>query len=268
MGKKSKSLDLKSQNLEKKKLDQKPQKRSKKQTSFELPEIDLKGMLEAGCHFGHRVAKTHPKIKPYLYGARNGIQIFDLIQTAEQLKKAGDFVARFVSKGGKIVFIGTKRQARELIKKAAQECGMPYVTDRWLGGTITNWQQIQQRIEHLKELKENFQKGSYKKKPKKEQAIVKREIARLERNFGGLRGLDSLPGCLLVVDIIREKTAVEEARKKSVPVVAIVDSNANPDLVDYPIPANDDAKKSIGYILDWISQVVKNSFSGKKEGGE
>jgi small subunit ribosomal protein S2 len=222
-------------------------------------------MLEAGCHFGHRVAKTHPKIRPYLYGARNGVQIFDLIQTAEQLEKAGKFIASFVSEEKKIVFVGTKRQARELVKKAAQECGMPYVTDRWLGGTITNWQQIQQRIDHLKKLKDDFQKGAYKKKPKKEQAIIRREMARLERNFGGLRNLDSMPGCLLVVDIIREKTAIEEARKKSVSIIGIVDSNANPELVDYPIPANDDAKKSIGYILDWISQVVKSSLSEKKE---
>lgn len=256
---KSKARSLKKDDFPKK------GKKSKKVSSFSLPEIDLRKMLEAGCHFGHRVSKTHPKIRPFLYGARGGIQIFDLIKTAQQLKKAGEFIAEFVEKGGKIVFVGTKRQARELVREVATECDMPYVVERWLGGTITNWEQIHQRIEYLNRLREDYQKGVYKKRTKKEQADLRREIARLEKNFGGLKSLDSLPECLFIVDTVREKTAVVEANKKGVKTVAIVDSNADPTLIDYPIPANDDAKKSISFILGWIKEVIKGSKVGKEE---
>lgn len=241
-----------------------PSKKTR-ELSEKLPEIDLKAMLEAGCHFGHRRSKTHPKIKPYLYGVRDGIQIFDLIKTAQCLEEAGRFLARVVSQGEKIIWVGSKRQAKEAIKTAAQETQMPMVINRWLGGTITNWDQIKKQIKKLKKLKKDWEKGVYQSRTKKEQSRVRKTIHQMEKKFGGLVLLTRLPAALVVVDIVREATAVREARMKGIPIVALVDSNANPSLVDYPIPVNDDARKSVSLVISWLAQVVKERVGEVKE---
>ncbi len=234
-------------------------------SSLEFLKIDVSELLEAGCHFGHRVSKTHPKIKPFLYTARDGVQIFDLFKTAECMEKAGKFLIEVVSKGGKVVLLGTKRQARDYVRKAAKETEMPYVVVRWLGGTITNWDEIKKQINGFTKLKEDFEKGVYEKRTKAEQAEIKRNLYKSEQKFGGLVGLKKLPEALFVVDITREHTAIKEAHVKGIPVIALVDSNSNPSLIDYPIPANDDAKKSLQLIINWISKVISENRKEVKD---
>lgn len=222
-------------------------------------EISLKDLLEAGCHFGHKRSKTHPKARQYLYTIRDGIAVFDLVKTREGLIKAKEFVGDLVKKGGKVVFVGTKRQARELVKEEAKRVGMPYVINRWLGGTITNWDEIKKNsIDKLRQLKKDWQEGKYNKRTKKEQSLIRREITRLEKLIGGLADLDQLFDALFIVDVNREETAVREARRKGIPIVAIVDSNSDPTLIDYPIPANDDAVKSIQFIVREIGKAIKS----------
>lgn len=183
-------------------------------------EISLRDLLEVGCHFGHKRSKTHPKARQYLYTIRDGIAIFDLVKTKERLIEAKKFVSDLVKKGGKIVFIGTKRQARELIKEEAKRVGMPYVINRWLGGTITNWDEVKKNsIDKLRRLKKDWQEGKYNKRTKREQALIKREIARLEKLIGGLANLDQLFDAVFIVDVKREETAVREAKQKGIPIV-------------------------------------------------
>ncbi len=231
-------------------------------SSLKFPKVDVSDLLEAGCHFGHRVSKTNPKIKPYLYTARDGVQIFDLFKTAECMEKAGKFLADVVSKGGKVLILGTKRQARDYIRKAAKETEMPHVVDRWLGGTMTNWEEIKKQINGYTKLKEDFENGVYNKRTKAEQAEIKRKLYKLDQKFGGLVSLKKLPEAMFVVDITREHAAIKEAHNKGIPVVALVDSNSNPSLIDYPIPANDDAKKSLQLIINWVSGVILENSKG------
>ena len=228
----------------------------------------LRSLLEAGCHFGHKRDKTHPKARPFIFTFRQGVAIFDLLRTQQQLERASKFIEGLVKEGKKIVFVGTKRQAREIIREEAESCGMPYVVNRWLGGTITNWDQIKANsIDKLNQLVADWQEGRFKKRTKKEQAVIRREIARLEKLVGGLKQLKELPAALFVVDIKKEKTAIREARQRGVPVVAIVDSNADPTLVDYPICANDDAARSIQLLVSHLAKVVlaaKEAGDGQK----
>ena len=219
--------------------------------------VGLKELLEAGCHFGHQTRRWNPKMKPFIYTTRNGVHIFDLAITSQKLAEACEFVRDLVAKGGKICFVGTKRQAVAIVKEEAEKCGMPYVVERWLGGTITNWQQIKKSIDKLVEMREKREKGEYKKYTKKENILINREINRLERFFGGLVGLKKVPEAIFVVDVVRESTAVKEARLRGVPVVAIVDTNGDPDLVDWVIPANDDAVRSIKLIVSKIAEAVE-----------
>jgi len=219
--------------------------------------VALKDLLEAGCHFGHQACRWNPKMKPYLYGVRDGIHIFDLAKTKEGLEAASAFVKATASQGGKIVFVGTKRQASSIISQEAKKAGMPYVSERWLGGIITNWDQIKKSINKLKEMKEKRQKGEYKRYTKKEQLLLDREINYLEKFFGGLVDLEKLPEALFVVDIKKEMAAVREARNKEIPIIATVDSNCDPSLVDYVIPANDDAAGSIKLIVETIAKAVE-----------
>ncbi len=219
--------------------------------------ISLKDLLEAGCHFGHQSRRWNPKMEPYLYTVRDEVHIFDLAKTKENLEKAGDYVRKLTAKGEVIVFVGAKRQAQAIIKEEAKKAGMPFVSERWLGGTITNWEQIKKRIDKLIGMKEKREKGEYKKYTKKEQLLLDREIARLEKFFGGLVNLKQLPEAIFIVDIKKEEAAVKEANRKGIPVVAIVDSNSDPDLVDYAIPANDDAVGSIKLIVSVIGEAAK-----------
>jgi len=219
--------------------------------------INLKDLLDAGCHFGHQAQRWNPKMAPFLYGVRDGVHIFDLAKTKEGLEKAAEFVKDTVAKGGKIIFVGTKRQAQAIVKEEAQKAKMPFITERWLGGIITNWDNIKKSIDKLKDLKTQKEAGELKKYTKKENILIDREIARLERFFGGLVDLKELPAAIFIIDVKKEQAALREADKKNIPVIAIVDSNSDPGMVDWVIPANDDAVGSIKLIVSLIAEAVK-----------
>jgi len=218
--------------------------------------ISLEELLEAGCHFGHQARRWNPKMKPYIYTKREGVHILDLAKTAEKLAEAMKFVRELTKTGRTLVFVGTKRQASAVIKEEANRAGMPYVATRWLGGIITNWEQVEKSIKKMTEFENRKSSGELNKYTKKERLLLEREIERSRRFLGGLSGLKELPGAIFVTDIKKEIVAVQEARKKGLPVVAIVDTNTDPDLADYPIPANDDAVSSIKYITTKIAQAA------------
>lgn len=220
--------------------------------------LSLKDLLEAGAHFGHQARRWNPKMEDYLFEVRDGIHVFDLVKTKEGLEKAADFVRELTAQGGQIIFVGTKRQAQAIIKEEAKKAGMPFVDRRWLGGTVTNWQEIKKRIDHLIEMREQKEKGEYKKYTKKEQLLLDREMEKLEKKMGGLVSLEDLPAAIFMVDTKTEEIAIREAKMKDIPVVAIVDSNSNPDLVDYLIPANDDAVGAIKLIVSVIGEAARS----------
>jgi len=243
----------------------------KRKSSGGLSKVDLKALLEAGCHFGHRVSKTHPKSTRYLYGKRGGVQIFDLIKTAKHLEEARKFLHELAAKGEKVLLVGTKRQAKKVVRKIARETKMPFVHSRWLGGTLTNWSEMSKRIKRLKKLTEQMEEGVFKARTKKEQSLIRKEISDLKEKFGGLQDLKELPAALFIIDISREKIAVTESRFAKIPVVAITDSNTNPTLVDYPIPGNDDARKSIELIANLLGEAIlkgKENIVKDKKGDE
>lgn len=219
--------------------------------------VDVKELLEAGCHFGHQAKRWNPKMKDFIYTEKNGVHIFDLIKTGKQLETAMEFVRDLAASGKTMVFIGTKRQAQDIIKAEAVRVGAPFVTVRWLGGTITNWEQVNKSIEKLLTLKKDREAGNLSKYTKKERVLIDKDIARLERFFGGISTLTKVPDALFIVDIGKEKGAVLEARTKELPVVAVVDSNNDPSLVTYPIAANDDAVKSIMLIVSLIGKAYE-----------
>jgi len=218
--------------------------------------IGIKELLDSGVHFGHQTKRWNPKMKPFIFDARNGIHIIDLSKTLTQLEAACDFLAAAVRKGGKVIFVGTKKQAQQCVKDTAKECGQFYVTERWLGGTLTNFNTIKSSIKRLKEIEKMDTDGSLASYGKQEQAVIRREAARLQKYFDGIRGMDKIPAVMFVVDIKREHNAVAEARKLKIPIVALVDTNADPDLVDYPVAANDDAIRSVRMIMATIGQVI------------
>jgi small subunit ribosomal protein S2 len=218
--------------------------------------IGVKELLEAGVHFGHQTKRWNPKMKPFIFDARNGIHIIDLSKTLSQLEAACDFLSATVAKGERVLFVGTKKQAQQAIKETAKECGQFHVTERWLGGTLTNFATIKRSIARLKEIEKMEADGTINNYVKQEQSVIRREAARLVKFFDGIRTMDRLPGAMLVVDIKREHNAVAEARRLKIPVVAIVDTNCNPDLVDFPVAGNDDAIRSVRMILSVIVQVV------------
>jgi small subunit ribosomal protein S2 len=219
--------------------------------------VKLKDLLEAGVHFGHQSRRWHPKMKSYLYDVRDGIHIIDLAKTKEYLEAACAFVKATAAEGGQIVFVGTKRQAQAIVAEEAKKAGFPYVSQRWLGGLISNWEQIKASITKLVEMTEKRKKGDYKKYTKKEQLLLDRQISRLEKLFGGLIDLKKTPEAIFVVDVKKEQAAVNEARRKGVKVVAVVDSNSDPTPVDYVIPANDDAVGSIKMVVSTLAQAAK-----------
>jgi len=218
--------------------------------------VELKDLLDAGCHFGHQAQRWNPKMAPFLYGVRDGVHIFDLAKTKEFLEKAAEFAKEIASQNGKIIFVGTKRQAEAIIKEEALGVKMPFISERWLGGLLTNFDNLKKSIDKLKDLKDKKASGELKKYTKKENILIDREIARLERFFGGLADLKELPAALFVIDVKKEHSALREATKKKIPVIAIVDSNSDPDLVDWVIPANDDAVGSIKLIVSFIAEAV------------
>jgi len=229
--------------------------------------IGIKELLDAGVHFGHQTKRWNPKMKPFIFDARNGIHIIDLSKTEAQLNAALDYLTATVRKGGKILFVGTKKQAQQCVKETAKETGQMFVTERWLGGTLTNYATVKTSIKRLKEIEKMDADGSINDYVKQEQAVIHREGARLHKYFDGLRELDKMPAALFVVDVKREHNAVAEAKTLGIPIVALVDTNCDPEDAQYPIAANDDAIRSVRLILGAVSQAITQAraeFESKK----
>ncbi|NLB53086.1 MAG: 30S ribosomal protein S2 [Syntrophomonadaceae bacterium] len=226
--------------------------------------ITMKQLLEAGVHFGHQTRRWNPKMATYIYMERNGIYIIDLQQTVKKFTEAYDFVKNVAADGKGILFVGTKKQAQETIKEEAQKCGMYFVNQRWLGGMLTNYKTIRKRVFRLKELEKMEQDGAFEVLTKKEVAKLINERERLERFLGGIKDMDKLPGAVFIVDPRKERIAVAEARKLGIPVVAIVDTNCDPDEVDYVIPGNDDAIRAVKLISSKIADAVLEARQGEQ----
>ena len=228
--------------------------------------IKMRTLLETGVHFGHRTNRWNPKMDEFIFTSRNGIHILDLQQTIVNLNAYYDMVRDLIADGGTVLFCGTKRQAQETIEVEATRCGMPYVNQRWLGGTLTNWQTIRSRIDTMKELEQQREEGIFDLLTKKEALINERKINKLQHRLGGLRDMKRRPDMLIIVDTEREDTAVHEANILGIPVLGIVDSNANPDVVDYIIPANDDAMRSIRLLVGAMAEAVLEGKAIRKGG--
>ncbi|WP_156299050.1 30S ribosomal protein S2 [Streptobacillus canis] len=227
--------------------------------------ISMKELLEVGAHFGHQAKRWNPKMKPYIYAERNGLHILDLQQTLVSTEKAYEFVREITSEGGKVLFVGTKKQAQEAMKEEAERCGGFYVNQRWLGGLLTNLETIKKRVKKLKELEAMDADGTLDEAyTKKEAAILRKEMVKLQKNVGGIKEMNTLPAALFVVDIKKEFLALEEADKLGIPVIALIDSNVDPDLVTYRIPANDDAIRSIKLFARVISNAVVEANGGQE----
>lgn len=218
--------------------------------------IGVKELLEAGVHFGHQTRRWNPKMKPFIFDARNGIHIIDLSKSAQQLNAACEFLAGVVRKGGQVLFVGTKKQAQETVKDAAKTCGQLYCTERWLGGTLTNFQTVKKSIARMKQIEKWESDGTLAEYGKQEQSMIRREHARQIKYFDGIRSMEKFPAAMFVVDVKREHNAVAEARRLKIPVVAIVDTNCDPDLVDFPVAGNDDAIRSVRLILSAVVQAI------------
>ena len=227
--------------------------------------INMKELLEAGVHFGHQTRRWNPKMKPYIFGARNGIHIIDLQKTVRLLKITYDFIVKIVSEGYAVLFVGTKKQAHDSVIEESDRCGMFRVVNRWLGGTLTNFQTIRKSIGRLKELEAMKADGTINRYTKKEIIKMEKELANLEKNLGGIKDMDELPGALFVVDPKRERIAVREARKLGIPVVAIADTNCDPDEIDFIIPGNDDAIRAIRLICSKIADACVEGHNLSEE---
>ena len=230
--------------------------------------VSMKQLLEAGVHFGHQTRRWNPKMAPYIFTERNGIYIIDLQKTVKKLEEAYMFVRDTAANGGEILFVGTKKQAGDSVKEEAERCGMHYVNARWLGGMLTNFKTITRRIERLSQLRKMEEDGTFELLPKKEVIQLKLEIEKLEKFIGGIKNMSTLPAALFVVDPKKEKIAVAEARKLGIPVVAIVDTNCDPDEVDYVIPGNDDAIRAVKLIAGAMSSAVLEGRQGESEAEE
>ncbi|GAP08999.1 SSU ribosomal protein S2P [Bellilinea caldifistulae] len=230
--------------------------------------ISMKALLESGVHFGHRTNKWHPAMRPYIFTERNGIHIIDLQQTVKALTQAYQVIVNTVAEGGTLLFVGTKRQAQETIQEEAIRCGMPYVTERWLPGTLTNWVTIYDRIQELERLERMRDSGEINRLTKKEALMIEREIKRLETRLSGIRKMTRPPELLFIVDVSNEATAVHEANLKNIPVIALVDTNCDPRGVDYVIPSNDDAIRAIKLLVSKIADAVLEGKALRKDTGE
>ncbi|HUU64786.1 MAG TPA: 30S ribosomal protein S2 [Dehalococcoidales bacterium] len=225
----------------------------------------IKQLLEAGAHFGHQTGRWHPRMKNYIFTKRNGIHIIDLEKTAAKLDEACNYVRQVVVEGGTILFVGTKKQAQESIVEEAKRCGMYYVDQRWLGGMLTNFTTIQSRIDHLVRLEDQQSRGEFGRLSKKEVLKIGEEIEKLNKQMGGFKEMTSLPSAIFIVDPTKEKIALAETKRMGIPVVAIVDTNCNPDEIDYPIPANDDAIRAIKLVCSKIADAVLEGKAGVAE---
>jgi small subunit ribosomal protein S2 len=218
--------------------------------------VSMKAMLEAGVHFGHQTRRWNPKMSRFIFGERNSIHIIDLQKTVKELKKVGQWVQDQSTLGKKFLFVGTKKQAQELLRAEAERCGASYVSEKWLGGTLTNFSTLRKSVKRLEELEKWQNDGIFAILPKKEVARLNKEMAKLKKNLSGLRGLDKLPDIMFIVDPVEEDLAVQEARKLSIPIVAICDTDCDPDLIDHPIPGNDDAARSIKLFCGLVADAV------------
>lgn len=223
--------------------------------------ITLKTLLEAGVHFGHRTKRWNPKMKPYIFTERNGVHIIDLQQTVSQLDKACTYVRNMVAGGGTLLFVGTKRQAADIIAAEAQRCNMPYVNKRWLGGTLTNFRTIRSRVEFLEDLEQRRDNGEFARLPKKEVLRLNETLERLQQRLGGLRTLERLPDAIFIVDTRREELAVKEANRLGIPIIAVVDTNCDPDPITIVIPSNDDAIRAIKLMVSTIANAVLDGLN-------
>ena len=229
-----------------------------------MAKITIQTLLDAGCHYGHQTRRWNPKMKPFIFGERNGIYILDLKQTMLGADRAYTFLKETASKGGSILFVGTKKQAQEPVSTQAERCGMPYINQRWLGGMLTNFVTIRSRIARMEELEAMVEDGRMSLLPKKEQAVLSKELAKLQANLGGARTLTSLPAAIFVVDTKREEIAIREANRLHIPVIGLLDTNSDPDVVDYGIPANDDAIRSVSLMCELAADAVL-AGSGKEQ---
>jgi len=227
--------------------------------------IQMKALLETGVHFGHRTRRWNPKMKPYIFTERNGIHIIDLQQTMAAVETAYNLVRDTVSRAEPVLFVGTKRQAQEAINQQAQRCGQPYITHRWLGGTLTNWRTIRQRIETLASLEGRRDRGEFDRLIKKEALMLTREIEKLNLRLGGIKDMKRLPGAIFVVDVRHEVTAIRESNSLDIPVIAMVDTNCDPDPIDYVIPSNDDAIRAIKLIVTKMADAALEGAALRKE---
>ena len=225
--------------------------------------VAMKQLLEAGVHFGHQTRRWDPKMAEYIFQARNGIHIIDLQKTSKKLDEAYAFMKEQAEEGKTVLFVGTKKQAQECMKEAALKCGMFYVDQRWLGGMLTNFETIRARVQRLKDLETMEQDGTFDVLPKKEVILLKKEMEKLERNLGGIKEMDKLPGVIFLVDPKKERIAILEAKKLNIPIVGLVDTNCNPEEVDYPIPGNDDAIRAVKLIADVMANAVIEGKQGE-----
>ena len=221
----------------------------------------VRRLLDAGVHFGHQTKRWNPKMKPFIFGARAGIYVIDLEKTERHLKAACDFLEEIAAKGQRVLFVGTKKQAKPILEAEAQRAGMPYVTNRWLGGTLTNFQTIKRNIDRLRELRKQRDEGFFERITKKDAKRLSRQLERLEEHFAGLADMDRVPGCVFIVDTKREEIAVKEANRLNISIVAICDTNADPDRVTHPVPGNDDAIRAIQLV---VSLAVDSVLAGRR----
>lgn len=233
-----------------------------------MPIVTLSELLEAGVHFGHQSRRWNPKMFPYIYAERNGIHIIDLVQSSKLLSEACHFARKASQEGKKFLFVGTKRQAAGVICQEAEKCGAHYVNQRWLGGTLTNWFTIKTRVEHLKDLEQKEENGYLDQLPKKEAASLRKELEKLRKNLNGIKHMKQLPDLVIIVDQKRESTAVQECIKLNIPVISLLDTNCDPDLADIPIPANDDAIRSIKLIIGKLSDSILEGNNTKPKSEE
>ncbi|MCY4617970.1 MAG: 30S ribosomal protein S2 [Chloroflexi bacterium] len=220
--------------------------------------ISMRDLLEAGVHFGHQTGRWNPKMAPYIYGARNGVHILDLAQTVTRLQDATEFAQELSGSGQQILFVGTKRQAQDVIRNEADRANMPYVVTRWLGGTLTNFQTIRKRVDYMIELERREEAGQLDLLPKKEALKLRDKLTRLHRYLRGLRDMTSLPGALFVVDVPREHIAIAEAQRLNIPIIAVCDTNSDPNQIDYPIPSNDDAIRAVRLLTAQIADAAQS----------
>ncbi|MEY2978887.1 MAG: 30S ribosomal protein S2 [Prochlorotrichaceae cyanobacterium] len=227
--------------------------------------VSLAQLLEAGVHFGHQTRRWNPKMSPYIYTDRNGVHIIDLVQTAQLMEEAFAYVRSASEKGQKFLFVGTKRQAAGIIQQEAQRCGAYYVNQRWLGGMLTNWSTIKTRVDRLKELERMHDSGEIERRPKKEAAVLRRELERLQKYLGGLKNMRKVPDVVLIVDQKREYNAILECQRLDIPMISLLDTNCDPDYADIPIPANDDAIRSIKLIVGRLADAIYEGRHGQME---